>query len=262
MATQSNSPFGLQGKRVVITGAGGGIGQVLISTFHSAGATIIACDSNQELLDRLPADSVAERHLFDMTDRESIKKAGAAIEAPDILVNNAGWTRADVFAQVDDSTVDVELQLNLTGVIDFTRALLPKMAQAAGGGSIVFISSANALQHYGNPIYAVAKAGQVAFARAIALEHGESGIRANTVCPGSVRTVAWEHRIATNPKVFQEVLKHYPLRRIVTPQEVANSVMFLASPLASGITGATLSVDAGLTAGNRQFIDEVISASI
>jgi NAD(P)-dependent dehydrogenase (short-subunit alcohol dehydrogenase family) len=129
--------------------------------------------------------------------------------------------------------------------------------QSRGRGVFVFISSVNALAHFGNPAYSAAKAGLVAYARAIATEYGQHGIRANTLCPGSVRTAAWDHRLARDPGVLARVSRLYPLGRIVEPIEVANAAVFLASPLSSGITGVTLPVDAGLTAGNLPFIEQI-----
>jgi NAD(P)-dependent dehydrogenase (short-subunit alcohol dehydrogenase family) len=126
------------------------------------------------------------------------------------------------------------------------------------GGALVFISSVNAIQHFGNPAYSAAKAGMLAYARAIAVEEGGHGIRANCVLPGSVRTPAWAHRLAADPTLLDRVVPNYPLGRLVTPEEVAKTALFLASPQASGITGVALPVDGGLTAGHRRFIQDVL----
>jgi NAD(P)-dependent dehydrogenase (short-subunit alcohol dehydrogenase family) len=127
-----------------------------------------------------------------------------------------------------------------------------------GYGCFVFISSVNALLHFGNPAYAAAKAGINAFARAIAVEYGHKGVRANVVCPGSIRTPAWDHRIQQDPQVLEKLKRLYPLGRIVNVEEVAEAVAFLASDRASGITGTILPVDAGLTAGCRPFIEDIL----
>ena len=117
--------------------------------------------------------------------------------------------------------------------------------------------------HFGNPAYAAAKAGMVAYARAIAVEEGARGVRANVVCPGSVKTAAWTHRLESASQPFPtRWVRHYPLGRIVEPEEVAQAVLFLASPLASGITGAVLPVDAGLTAGNLRFVRDIIEGGL
>ncbi len=138
------------------------------------------------------------------------------------------------------------------------------MAQAMasrGHGVFVFISSVNGLLHFGNPAYAAAKAGINAFARGIAVEFGRKGVRANVVCPGSIRTPAWDHRIAQDASVLERLQRFYPLGRIVDTREVAETVAFLASDRASGITGAILPVDAGLTAGCRPFIEDILGGN-
>lgn len=247
----------LSGKRAIITGAGGGIGQALVQAFAGAGATLIACD-------RAPVPAHAAIRASVQFDLASSAESAAAARriiaehgAPDIVINNAGWTRAELMDGVSDATIDQELQLNLSGVMHFTQALVPAML-GAGGGAIVFVSSVNAFVHYGNPVYSAAKAGIEAYARAIAVEHGRQGLRANCVRPGSTRTHAWDHRLAADPGLEPRVAALYPLGRMVLPEEVAQTVLFLASPMASGITGAVVPVDAGASAGNLAFISTVL----
>jgi NAD(P)-dependent dehydrogenase (short-subunit alcohol dehydrogenase family) len=247
------------GKTVAITGAAGGIGLALVAAFAGAGASIIACDRSLSLLEKL---DVPHKVVFDLTYHAGIAAAAERIlteaGAPDCLINNAGWTRGETLDTVDVEAIARETDLNLTGVMQFTRALLPAMRQRRSG-TIIFISSVNALAHFGNPAYAAAKAGLLAFSRAIAVECGGDGIRSNVVCPGSVRTPAWDHRIERNPDLPELLKRFYPLGRIVTPQEVAEAALFLASPRASGITGVALPVDAGLTAGNLPFFRDIIA---
>jgi NAD(P)-dependent dehydrogenase (short-subunit alcohol dehydrogenase family) len=250
--------WGLEGKHVLITGAGGGIGRALVASFQGAGARITACDRDPALLEPLTG---VEKLAFELTDAEATARAIAlAVERggpPAALIGNAGFTRAETMAQLDAAAWEREIAINLTGTYNVVAPVLPHM-RAAGGGAVVLIVSVNAIAHYGNPAYSAAKAGMLAYARAIAVEDGRHGIRANAVCPGSVRTPAWEHRLETNPTLLDEVSKHYPLGRLVTPEEVANSALFLASPLSAGITGVTLPVDAGLTAGNLRFVRDIL----
>jgi len=250
--------WGLGGKHVIITGAGGGIGRSLVKAFIGAGAAVTACDRDPALLEPL-AD--VEKLAFELTDAEATARAvSLAVErrgAPAAIIGNAGFTRAETMAQVDAAAWNTELAINLTGSFNLVNPLLPHLA-AAGGGAIVFIASVNGLGHFGNPAYSAAKAGLLAYTRALAVENGRQGIRANAICPGSVRTPAWDHRLEAAPTLLDEVNKHYPLGRIVTPEEVANAALFLASPLSSGITGAELPVDAGLTAGNLRFVRDII----
>jgi len=245
-------------RTVVITGAGGGIGAALVAMFHARGARVIGCDRTLQALDDPKIDA---RQVFDLSRPAESAQAAHALLAregvPDVLVNNAGWSRADTLADLDMDALRREIDLNLTGVMAFTNPLAQAMA-ARAGGSIVFVSSVNAMAHFGNPAYAAAKAGINAYARALAVELGAAGVRANTVCPGTTRTPAWDHRIGARPEVLRRLTRLYPLGRVVDAAEVAQAVAFLASDLASGITGVALPVDAGLTAGCLPFIHDVM----
>lgn len=252
------SPFRLDGKTVLISGAGGGIGRSLVAAFRAAGASVIGADRSAELMDGL---DLAGQVLFDQADakgtRSAIERHLDSAGAPDAVVSNAGFTRAEILDHLDDDVWASELAINLNGAYAMTDPLVAAMAKR-GTGSLVFISSVNALGHYGNPAYSAAKAGLVAYAKAIAVERGGRGVRANVICPGSVRTPAWDHRLAADPTLLDNVLPHYPLGRMVLPMEVANAAVFYCSDAASGITGTVLPVDAGLTAGNLVFVDEVL----
>ncbi|RWN13875.1 SDR family oxidoreductase [Mesorhizobium sp.] len=249
-----------EGKTIVVTGAGGGLGSAIVAPMAERGGRIVGCDQSAEAL---TSPHIASCHVFNLLDRTSIEAAISSLldkdGVPDILVNNAGWTRAETLKALTPERIEQELDLNLAGVMSFADPLVKAMA-ARGSGSVVFISSVNAIAHFGNPAYAAAKAGINAYAKSIAVELGRSGVRANVVCPGSIRTAAWDHRLAKDPEILGRLKRLYPLGRIVNASEVAEAVAFLASDRASGITGAVVPVDAGLTAGYLPFIDDILGA--
>lgn len=255
---QAVDPFRLDGQSVLITGAGGGIGRALVAAFGAAGAVVSGADREDAAMDGLV---LAHRLAFDIADAAAAGRAIAGLiaeaGAPDVLVNNAGHTRGETLVQVDGAVWDREVATNLDGPFHVTAPVAAAMA-ARGSGSVVFISSVNALAHFGNPAYSAAKAGTVAYARALAVEYGARGVRANVVCPGSVRSPAWDHRFERNPALLDRIAPHYPLGRMVEADEVARAALFLASPAASGVTGVVLPVDAGLMAGNLRFVRDVI----
>jgi NAD(P)-dependent dehydrogenase (short-subunit alcohol dehydrogenase family) len=252
--------FGLDGRRVVLTGAGGSIGTTLSAAFLEEGATLVACDARFSD----DGDRPGERRLaFDLRDAAAVEWAAAEIlreGPPDVVVSNAGWTTADRFDDLAPGGIQAEMDANFTGAALLTerlRAAMRPVARARGGGAFVFVLSVNADAHFGNPPYAAAKAALGAWSRAIAVEEGRHGIRSNAVSPASVRTHAWDRRMEADPTVLDRVSTLYPLGRLVAVEEVVNAILFLASPLASGITGVELRVDGGLLAGNLPFLHAI-----
>ena len=156
----------------------------------------------------------------------------------DLDVNIAGF----------DNTHSISL-LGFTFYDATGRALQP--------GSLVLIGSVNGMQALGHPAYSAAKAGLISYTKALAMEFGPFGIRANIVCPGTVKTPAWQARVDKNPQVLENLKKWYPLGDFATPDDVADAVLFLASSRARLITGVALPVDGGLSAGNRVLAHEL-----
>ncbi|WP_420507481.1 SDR family NAD(P)-dependent oxidoreductase [Nitratireductor aquimarinus] len=247
----------LGGQRIVVTGAAGGIGRAMVEVLSGFGASVVACDLDEA---DLSFAGVGEAQRFDLLDDKAVEAAAKRIcenGAPSAIISNAGWTRAETLDDVTPEALTHELNLNLRSAARLSQAFLPALRQREGGAAFVFISSINALSHYGNPAYAAAKAGLIAWMRAVATEEGRHGIRANAITPGSVRTMAWDHRIERDPEILGKVGALYPLRRMVEPAEVARAAAFLASPLSSGITGTVLPVDAGISAGNLPFLEQI-----
>lgn len=252
--------FGLAGRRVVLTGAGGSIGSALLDAFREEGAEVTACDVTFPHDERLPS---LRRLGFDLRDAAAVERGADAIledGPPDIVVSNAGWTRADRFDDLTQGSIQAEMDTNFTGgaiLTDRLRAAMRPVARGRGGAAFVFVLSVNGTAHFGNPPYSAAKAALGAWSRAIAVEEGPHGIRSNAVSPASVRTHAWDYRMEADPTMLDRVSALYPLGRLVAVEEVVNAILFLASPLASGITGIELRVDGGLLAGNLPFIQAI-----
>lgn len=120
------------------------------------------------------------------------------------------------------------------------------------------VASVNGLLHLGNEAYSAAKAGLLQLTRSTAVRYGPHGIRANAVAPGTVRTPVWSERVRNDPEIFAHLARWYPLQRVGEAEDVARAVLFLASAEASWITGATLPVDGGLTAGNLPLAGELV----
>jgi NAD(P)-dependent dehydrogenase (short-subunit alcohol dehydrogenase family) len=244
-------------KVVAITGAAGGIGQALCRHFGGAGAAIGALDRSAAV--SAFAESLAKQGIkstpvvVDIADAEAVAAGFGKIEAAlgpvDILINNAGVSDVPSLAATTPADWRRMVDANLNGAYYCAHAVLPGM-MARRAGAIVNIGSVNGLAALGDPAYSAGKAGMISLTQALAMEYGRYGIRANIVCPGTVRTPIWEERVARNPAILEQLRKWYPLGRVVDPLDVAKAVAFLASDDAAAITGVVLPVDCGLTAGN------------
>lgn len=242
-----------EGKTVAITGAAGGIGQWLCRFFGEEGAVIAALDRNDkvfELADKLGDEGItAKAAVADIASADAVKAAFAGFGDVHLLINNAGVSRHPTLAVTDPKGWDEDVASNLNGAYACAYAVLPQMVERRSG-NIVNVSSVNGLSALGDPAYSAGKAGMISLTKALALEYGRYGIRANCVVPGTVRTPIWDERKAKDPNVLKQLERWYPLGRIVEPNEVARVIAFLASDAASAVTGVVLPVDCGLTAGN------------
>ena len=241
------------GKTIAITGAAGGIGQWLCRFFGEQGATIAALDRAEGVLalpDKLGKDGITVKSaVADIADAAAIAEAFAGFGDVHILINNAGVSRYPTLAVTDPAGWAADMASNLNGAYFCSHAVLPQMV-ARRSGNIVNVGSVNGLSALGDPAYSAAKAGMISLTRSLAQEYGRYGIRTNIVLPGTVRTPIWDERKAKDPNVLKTLERWYPLGRIVEPEEVARVIAFLASDLASAVTGAVIPVDCGLTAGN------------
>lgn len=246
----------LEGKVAVVTGGNAGIGEAIAKRFADEGASIVITGRREQELDRVAsvirltkakvlgvAGSVTdESHVQDVV-RRTLDSFGRI----DVLVNNAGvGDFGKRLHETDDATWAKVLDINLTGVFRLTRAVLPHM-QRQGRGAIVNISSiASLVGLSGLAAYTASKGALDALTRALAIEYAKEGIRCNVVNPGLIHTPMAASLMA-DPERLQPILAQYAIRRVGTPEEVANMVLFLASDEAAWVTGGTFPIDGGMT---------------
>ena len=178
-----------------------------------------------------------------------MKAAFASFGDVHILINNAGISHNPVMARTTPQSWADDVNTNLNGAYNCAHAVLPGMVERRAG-NIVNVGSVNGLHSLGDAAYSAGKAAMISLTKAIAMEYGRYNIRCNIVLPGTVRTPIWDERKAKDPNVLKTLERWYPLGRIVEPDEVARVISFLASDLASAVTGAAIPVDCGLMAGN------------
>lgn len=243
----------LDGKIALVTGGASGIGKATVLELARCGAAVICADVNSEKgaeVGREARDAGLAVTVLqvDLADPESIRRCADRVMSAhprvDILVNAAGWNDIQPFVENTPAYMDRVIAINLGGTLHLTRALLPSMV-AAGGGKIVNISSdAGRVGSSGETAYAAAKGGVIAFTKSLAREVARHSINVNCVCPGPTDTPMLQSR---PDKLKEAFIRAIPFRRFAKPQEIADAVLFFASPRSDYITGQVLSVSGGLT---------------
>jgi NAD(P)-dependent dehydrogenase (short-subunit alcohol dehydrogenase family) len=230
----------LADKTALVTGGSSGIGLAIVRTFASAGAQVYIVDRNEPDDKHLPARFVQG----DVSNRASLENAFAACGPLDVVVANAGIARHVAFTETDDADWNDSLAANLTGAF-LTVQLAAREMKRQRSGSVVITASTNSYDGEADlTAYNVTKAGLLGLLHTAANELGPFGIRVNAVCPGFIRTKLTVDAFA-EPEIVREYFRHIPLGRGGETEEVANAVAFLASGMASYITGAALVVDGG-----------------
>lgn len=241
----------LQNKVAIITGGSRGIGYATVQAFLRQGARVALCASRQENADKAVESLKKEfpdADLLgiapDLADYESVKAAFDGVEKTwgciDILVNNAGVSESTPFTAYTEETFDRVLDLNVKGVYNCARAVCDGMVARHSG---VILNTSSMVSISGQPggvAYPTSKFAVNGFTLSLARELGPQGVRVNAVAPGITET---DMMRAVPKEVIDPLIAQIPLRRLSQPEDVANAFVFLASDLASYITGVTLSVD-------------------
>ena len=245
--------FDLTDKTAIVTGASQGLGQAMAIALAAAGAKV-ACvaRSEEKLADtvKLITDAGGHAKAFpcDVTKRESVDEVVNAVvdewEKLDILVNNAGITRDTLLPRMSDDQWDEVIDTNLRGAFLFSRAASMFMMRARYGRIINISSVTGIIGNPGQCNYGASKAGLIGMTRSLSRELAGRKVTINAVAPGFIES---EMTKVLGPAVIDIAKERIPAKRLGTPEEVASAVLFLASPAASYITGAVLTVDGGLT---------------
>jgi NAD(P)-dependent dehydrogenase (short-subunit alcohol dehydrogenase family) len=249
----SAEPFRLDGKVALVTGAGRGLGRGIALALAGAGAEVILNSRTPAELDAVAAEIAAAggqaRALgFDVTDQRAASAAFARLERLDILVNNAGVNRPQPFLDVDEATLDRLIALNIRALFLNAQAAARRMVEAKGG---VIINMSSQMGHVGSElnrtVYVMTKHAVEGLTKAMAVELAPHGVRVVSIAPTFIMTPLTKP-FFDDPAFRNWVLDRIPLGRLGTVDEVAQAVVFLASPAAALVTGSSLLVDGGWTA--------------
>ncbi|MEJ7930462.1 2-hydroxycyclohexanecarboxyl-CoA dehydrogenase [Ramlibacter sp. AN1015] len=248
-----------EGRTVIVTGGGGGIGGATCRRLAQEGARVAVFDMNLDAAESVAAairDAGNQAYAFrcNITSRAEVDTAVAAAQAQlgpiDVLVNNAGWDIFKPFTKTQPDEWDKLIAVNLTGALHMHHAVLPGMVERKAGRIVNIASDAARVGSSGEAVYAACKGGLVAFSKTLAREHSRHNITVNVVCPGPTDTALFADykKGAGDPVKLEEAFRRsIPLGRLGQPDDLPGAIAFFASDDAAFVTGQVLSVSGGLT---------------
>lgn len=245
----------LKGRKAIVTGAGQGIGKAIALKLAEHGADVAvvdidvkkACATRDEIVSAYKVDSIAiESDVTKLEQtRRMAEKTMETFGCIDILVNNVGWDLAQPFWETSEEFRNKIIDINYKGPVNCCFSAVRYMIENESGKIVNIASDAGRVGSSGETVYAGCKGGVIAFTKSLARELARYKINVNCVCPGPTDTPG--HEEGTTPKLREALSKAIPFRRVARPEEIANAVLFFASPLSEFITGQVLSVSGGLT---------------
>ena len=242
----------LEGEIALVTGATRGIGQAIALTLGKAGATVIGTATSDNGAQSISADLKGagisgEGRVLDVNDADAVAELiadiGKQYGAPGILVNNAGITRDNLLMRMKEDEWEGVISTNLSSIYRLSKGVLRGMMKLKKGRIISIASVVGSMGNAGQTNYAAAKAGIIGFSKSLAREVGSRGITVNTVAPGFIDT---DMTKALGDEQREALVKQVPLSRLGSVDDIAQTVLFLASPAASYITGETIHVNGGM----------------
>jgi NAD(P)-dependent dehydrogenase (short-subunit alcohol dehydrogenase family) len=244
--------FSLKDKTVFVTGAASGIGAALAETFARAGATVWIADRS-EAAGRIQADRISGKFLFlDVTNEAACAQAAETVGAVDILANVAGIGHAGSLPNTLATDLDKLYAVNVRGVFNCCKAFVPAMLEKKSGSVINMASIAGVVAVRERLAYTITKFAVVGLTKALALDHSHTGVRFNCICPGRVETPFVLARLQEYPDpaaAYKDMASTQLTGRMARPEEIAAAALYLAADESAMVTGSSLMIDGGWSAG-------------
>jgi 2-keto-3-deoxy-L-fuconate dehydrogenase len=237
----------LEGKVVVVTAAGQGIGRASALAFAAAGAKVLATDINEEALASLAGESSIETARLDVLDHAGVAAFFEQVGAVDVLFNCAGFVHGGTVLDMTDSDLDFAFDLNVRAMVRTIKAVLPGMLERGDGTIINMASIASSSKGVPNRCaYGTTKAAVIGLTKSIAADYVAQGIRCNAICPGTVESPSLESRMRAQGN-YEEAraafIARQPMGRLGSPEEIADLAVYLAG--ATYTTGQAVGIDGG-----------------
>lgn len=241
--------FDLSGKKAMITGASGGIGEDLAKVFHACGAEVLLHGTRAERLESLASELGERAHVMtaDLSDPQAVgelaQKALEKMEEIHILVNNAGLTRDGLFVRMSPEDWDLVMQVNLTACFRLSRDLVYPMMRRKSGRIINITSVVATVGNPGQGNYCAAKAGMIGMSKSLAAEIASRGVTVNCIAPGFIKSPMTD---ALNESQHEAILANVPMKKLGEGADIAHCAAYLAADEAAYITGQTIHVNGGM----------------
>ena len=242
----------LEGKKILVTAAGQGIGKATAIAFCKEGAEVIATDINENTLSNLNKDyPEIQVSNLDSTNNKSILEFTKSLNKIDVLFNAVGFVHHGSILECEEKDWDFSTNVNIKSMYFMCKAILPLMLKNKGGSIINVSSCASSLKGFPNRfVYGTTKGAVIGLTKSIAADFVKQNIRCNSIAPGTVYSPSWQDRVNQSPDPVQakkDFIARQPMGRLGTAEEIAAVAVYLASDDATFTTGTTISVDGGIS---------------
>mgnify|MGYP006100276389 FL=1 len=242
----------LEGKKIIVTAAGQGIGKATAIAFHNEGADVIATDLNDKTLADLNKEYPNIKvNTLDSTDNSAILEFVKTLDKVDVLFNAVGFVHHGTILDCEEKDWDFSFDVNIKAMYFMCKAIIPLMVKQNGGSIINISSIASSLKGLPNRfVYGASKAAIIGLTKSIASDFVKQNIRCNSIAPGTVFSPSWQDRVNQSPDPVQakkDFIARQPMGRLGTAEEIAAMAIYLAGDESTFTTGNTFSVDGGMT---------------
>ena len=242
----------LEGKKIIVTAAGQGIGKATAIAFNKEGAHVTATDLNDKTLADLNKEYPEIKvQKLDSTDNNAILEFVKTLDKVDVLFNAVGFVHHGTILECDEKDWDFSSNVNVKSMYFMCKAILPLMIKQNGGSIINISSCASSFKGFPNRfVYGTTKGAVIGLTKAIAADFVKQNIRCNSIAPGTVYSPSWQDRVNQSPDPVQakkDFIARQPMGRLGTAEEIAAVAVYLASDDATFTTGSTIHVDGGIS---------------